>query len=251
MAGDILLNDILRIENPSAFKLHLASTNEDGERPLNLFVKNRQEWINWHTYRYKKSDDWTRDNILSLIEYKTNLWLMGGVFRVLERRNDGYRVEFDELYNKFLGRVVVRFHRYQGLIMRAYLLETFLDKFVVSEILPEEYTGEPFPGISKIRVSFSDLEPIIIRQKTDWMNALSNVKGVYAITDTSSGRIYVGCAYGDVGIWSRWCEYRVRTWRKRGADCATSRARDCLRTGELPVHVARNHFLDDARFPHN
>jgi hypothetical protein len=33
------------------------------------------------------------------------------------------------------------------------------------------------------------------------------VKGVYLITDTSNGKMYVGSAYGDTGIWSRWSCY--------------------------------------------
>jgi hypothetical protein len=36
---------------------------------------------------------------------------------------------------------------------------------------------------------------------------LENVKGVYLISDKSSGKKYVGSAYGDFGIWSRWAVY--------------------------------------------
>ena len=34
-----------------------------------------------------------------------------------------------------------------------------------------------------------------------------NVKGVYLIADKSNGKKYVGSAYGDTGIWSRWNSY--------------------------------------------
>jgi hypothetical protein len=33
------------------------------------------------------------------------------------------------------------------------------------------------------------------------------MKGVYLLTDTSTGYHYVGSAYGDAGIWSRWANY--------------------------------------------
>ena len=33
------------------------------------------------------------------------------------------------------------------------------------------------------------------------------MKGVYVITDKSNGKQYVGSAYGQRGIWSRWSEY--------------------------------------------
>ena len=43
--------------------------------------------------------------------------------------------------------------------------------------------------------------------RPDWKAALSSAKGVYLISDTKTGRRYVGSAYGAEGIWSRWCGY--------------------------------------------
>ena len=54
---------------------------------------------------------------------------------------------------------------------------------------------------------FSQLEAIIKQHKPDWKAALENVKGVYLIVDKSNGKMYVGSAYGDAGIWSRWACY--------------------------------------------
>jgi len=36
---------------------------------------------------------------------------------------------------------------------------------------------------------------------------MENIKGVYLITDSHTGRRYAGSAYADLGIWSRWCQY--------------------------------------------
>lgn len=33
------------------------------------------------------------------------------------------------------------------------------------------------------------------------------MKGVYLISDVTTGKRYVGSAYGEQGIWSRWCGY--------------------------------------------
>ena len=39
-------------------------------------------------------------------------------------------------------------------------------------------------------------------------NALSSVKGVYCITERSTGQLYIGSATGDIaGIWQRWSSY--------------------------------------------
>ncbi len=43
--------------------------------------------------------------------------------------------------------------------------------------------------------------------RQDWATALGHVKGVYLITDTHTQRRYIGSAYGEWGIWSRWRVY--------------------------------------------
>jgi len=36
---------------------------------------------------------------------------------------------------------------------------------------------------------------------------LSVTKGIYLISDTNTGKLYVGSAYGEDGIWGRWKSY--------------------------------------------
>lgn len=43
--------------------------------------------------------------------------------------------------------------------------------------------------------------------RPDWRAALASVKGVCLISDVRTGKRYVGSAYGDQGIWSRWSDY--------------------------------------------
>jgi len=45
------------------------------------------------------------------------------------------------------------------------------------------------------------------KSNTTWMNALSSVNGIYLIRDKSSGKLYVGSAYGEDGIYGRWLHY--------------------------------------------
>jgi hypothetical protein len=86
-------------------------------------------------------------------------------------------------------------------------MENYLDQFSVSELLKAEYTGEVFCGYENINHDFTALESIFMQSKSDWKAALENVKGVYLITDKSNGKRYVGSAYGESGIWSRWSCY--------------------------------------------
>ena len=101
---------------------------------------------------------------------------------------------------------------------------------IVSDILPEPYTGQVFCGYDQIDIEFTKLEQIIRRQRLDWRTALQYAKGVYLITDTRTGKRYVGKASGRDGIWSRWECYvgtchgyndeLTRLIRKRGRDYA-------------------------------
>ena len=57
-------------------------------------------------------------------------------------------------------------------------------------------------------LSFDKLERIINRNKSIWINALSNQKAVYLITDTNNGKLYVGSATGNNGmLLQRWSDY--------------------------------------------
>jgi len=206
--GNFLAQDIFKLGNPSKYKLHLACKSHDGINPLDVYVNNHIEWKYWNQWRGNRND-WTRDYIFSLIEFypKPDTWLFGGIFKVLERNSDGYKLEYVREYSKYEGRVLLSFHRYQGMRGRAFFLNKYYDKFYVSEVLARPFDGINFPGYQNINCDFNSLEVIIRNEKLDWKTALVNMKGVYLITDKSNGKKYVGSAYGDSGIWSRWACY--------------------------------------------
>lgn len=56
-------------------------------------------------------------------------------------------------------------------------------------------------------VDFSELKEIVENQYSDWKTIVSAIKGIYLITDTKTGLLYIGSAYGEDGIWGRWSEY--------------------------------------------
>ena len=195
------------------YKVHLAAYN-GYEQPLDVFARDREEWKFWNEWRGGK-DDFNREYILGLIPdyHKTDKYVFGGIFKVIERYDNwqetevGYKVELTNQFESLIGRLVVGFSRYQGLRGRAFLLENFMDSMSIAEILENPYEGEDFPGYDNVRIDFSSLELLVQNQKTDWRVALENVKGIYLIVDKFNGKKYVGSAYGDSGIWSRWCTY--------------------------------------------
>ena len=52
-------------------------------------------------------------------------------------------------------------------------------------------------------------QSVVRESNPSWKTALMNVAGIYLVTDTSTGKMYVGSAYGGDGIWQRWTAYAI------------------------------------------
>ena len=201
----IMLRDIWNIENTGDYKIHFARTNGHHE-PLEVWARSTEEWQGWQEYRSGRND-FNRPLIFSLMQFYHELdsWLFGGVYRVLARHDDRYDVELAESGKNLIGRLKLG-STYRERTTRV-RMESHYDSFEVREILRESYTGKPFPGYEEIDVSFQELETLVRNDRPDWKIALESVKGVYLVTDTQTGRRYVGSAYGEHGVWSRWRSY--------------------------------------------
>lgn len=64
-----------------------------------------------------------------------------------------------------------------------------------------------FTDYSDFILNFKELKEIVTNGYNDWRRMLSGVKGIYLISDTNTGKLYVGSAYGEEGIWGRWNSY--------------------------------------------
>lgn len=201
----IPLSQLLPLDNLYDYKLHLACRNPEGVQPLDEFVIDRERWHGWNSWRAGKNV-WTRPRILTLIDFypRNHAWLFGGVYEVMERRADGYQLQTVSEFEPFTGRVIVHLVRKRGLRGRAFNLESHFDQMQLQEVLSETYAGESFPGYENINHDFGMLEAIYRTDRLDWRAALFHAKGIYLIKDRSNGKAYVGSAYGDQGIWSRW-----------------------------------------------
>jgi len=67
-----------------------------------------------------------------------------------------------------------------------------------------------FTNYDEVVLTFETLKTIIDNSKDykEWKNRLSSVAGIYLITDTKTGKHYIGSASGEQGgIWERWSNY--------------------------------------------
>lgn len=66
----------------------------------------------------------------------------------------------------------------------------------------------PFPGFDRVLLTFHELAEMIADHRyADWRVALSEVQGIYLITDTTNGKQYIGKADGAERILGRWMSY--------------------------------------------
>lgn len=65
-----------------------------------------------------------------------------------------------------------------------------------------------FPGFERLLLSLPALQAVVEDSRYGhWQTALASVKGIYLITDTRTGRLYVGKADGSNGFLGRWSAY--------------------------------------------
>ena len=66
----------------------------------------------------------------------------------------------------------------------------------------------PFPGFDRVLLTYHELGELVTGHRyADWRVALSEVQGIYLITDSSNGKHYVGKADGAERILGRWMSY--------------------------------------------
>jgi hypothetical protein len=78
----------------------------------------------------------------------------------------------------------------------------------IHEILPPGLVKH-FSGYQEVLLTWKELQAICKHPAShpDWVTAMKFTAAIYRITDLSTGKIYIGSAYGKAGLWKRWCDY--------------------------------------------
>lgn len=190
---------------PDETKVHLATWNGE-DNPLDVYLAGDfPEWQRWQTKR-----NFEKRFVVSLIGLPApNKWLFGGAYAAsgCEERKSNYYYQLNEIAScsQMNGRLIAYFER-PG--RQSYLKgDRWVDQILLSEILAERLRIAEFPGYRAIDLSKEELDIIATQAIESWKGALSSVAGVYLISDTKSGKLYVGSASGEGGIWQRWQAY--------------------------------------------
>lgn len=208
----IMLNDLLHFDAAEVPNVRVKFNISNGyDDPLDLYKTNPDEvnvtWFLWHDDRRYFNVGQTA---ICLLKLRGDQWLLTTIKKITRLLDvtDGVGYDADEVkeYEQYFGRLVVEYHNTCRTMGRKY--ENVMDELEVVQILNEQYTGNEFPGYENVRLSYPLLKNIVDRQLPGWVDALRNQKAVYLITDTKTGKMYVGSATSQTGmLLQRWSSY--------------------------------------------
>lgn len=204
----ILLNDLLNLNNLENVKIRFNKDNGADYDPIKFFKEDLSRLLKGQFWNYSKNKSFKEENIaIGLARIEGDKWLLFDISKItkdLHKFNDvGYEYEPILKYEKYFGRIIIKYHNKSQNLVR--LAKNLIDELEVIEILPEKFNDDDFPGYENVNLSFDDLKRVLERK--DWKTTLENQKGVYLITDTNTGKLYVGSAYGEKMILGRWTTY--------------------------------------------
>ena len=146
--------------------------------------------------------------------YGPNYYIFGGMYKVEKILPEvfntaGYKLTLMDNFAEYRKRLIIRLEKPIGrdIYNKPYLSVQRDFNPEIYELAPSTKLGT-FPGYNNVLLHHKDLQAIIKMEAPEWKSALSNVKGVYCITDRSNGHLYIGSASGNgEGIWQRWKSY--------------------------------------------
>lgn len=176
------------------------------DKRLDLYNMYRTDRNSFLDYQNSQSKDVFRDvdYIVSFIGEEGVLARFIGVFRIIgkEEIGNGFKYKMSDVsgYDDLKERVLIR---WENAICWHQWIKNEME---IVEICPGLHYKR-FTDYFDLILMYSELEEIICNQYNDWKAVLSSIKGIYLITDTNTGKLYVGSAYGENGIWGRWNDY--------------------------------------------
>ncbi len=207
----IMLNDLLQLKDLENVKIRFNLMFGGNWNPVELFKNNDFETLITGHYSDSNSKNNFKTGQITIglirIDDRNDLWLLfhiGKITKELHKKNS-IAYEYEELseYKKYFGRMTVKYQNHSQKMIRN--ATSIINDCEIYEILPDIFDDDEFPGYDKVNLTWNDLKRVI--EKDSWKTALKNQKGIYLITDTFTGKRYVGSAYGKHMILGRWKTY--------------------------------------------
>lgn len=217
---NLMLNDLLKLSNEEIKNSKIEfnmNAGKGGEPFIDRWLKHSlDDKINGlckdcsYSGWYAKKKNFSPDNIVfSFVRISNDEWLLISVARIIDiPKNDYANVNIIDMYKPFFGKLIIKCKK--GNVFSRFVLNlvNYINKSIVKEILPCVYSGEVFEGYDKVFLPFRKLSDIFNGKiLPTYLEALSKVKGIYCLTDTYTGKLYIGSATGGGGVLQRWYNY--------------------------------------------
>lgn len=216
---NIKLNDIFKLNNDEISKSKLETnlnTRETGITFLDLWLKcskdqkkaGKNDFSYWGWYgkqRNYKPNQWS----FSFVRIDDDEWLFVSAAEIVDvPENSRAKIEVLKNFKPFFGRIILKWKKKNTFSRYVFNLDTFLDDLVVKQILPDLYNGEDFNGYDNVFLSYSRLNDVLNEKiMPTYCEALKKITGIYCLTNTDNGKLYIGSASGQGGILQRWKNY--------------------------------------------
>ena len=173
-------------------------------------------WTTLNNWRAKEGNSSRLDECDYLIAfaqynlYGSNFYIFGGIYQIKKAFPEkygkgGYDIKLLENYKEYRKRLVIKTKDLgPGIEIYYKTLYDNSEKLEIYQMFSNIYFKE-FNGYQNVSLSHIELQHIINNTEPSWKLALSSVKAVYVITDTKTGKLYIGSASGNSqGLWQRW-----------------------------------------------
>ena len=223
----LFLNDILNLTNKEIqnskieFNMQAGSGGqpfldrwlEGSEKEKMNGICSRCSYWSWYG---KQRNFYPGQLVFSFARISDDRWLFISAAKILsvpdnnacKEDNAFANVDVLKKFKPLFGRLIIRCKKGNSFSRHVFNLSNYIDRITVEEILPCLYSGEKFEGYDKVYLPYSRLENIFSGKiLPTYYEALKKITGVYCLTDTYTGKLYIGSATGGEGVAQRWGNY--------------------------------------------
>jgi hypothetical protein len=215
----IKFTDFIKVLNPEKTKVKFNMNASDwNKRALDLLLDDSDDWFQMNEWKTRHANNNLNhaEYMIALAQYYPygpEYFMFGGLYKVeIKYPNEnglrGYKLVPTGLNKDYEKRLIIKIDKPIGrnLYNRWFTTVDSLGAEVY-ELAPDTKLAH-FPGYNKVNLTHDKMVRILNNDEQSWKQALSNVKGIYAITDKETGKIYIGSASGNSGgLWQRWSSY--------------------------------------------
>ena len=197
-------------------KFHMSTDFLGLEKsPYDCLMEDDIDWQNLNNYRNEKGKSSKLDRydyLISFVQYNIygrNFFVFGGIYEVKIANTNyygigGYDITLFQKFKEYRKRLVIKLTENLGINFELTYEKVKEKNIEIFELFPD-IASEKFNGYQNVSIVYKNLK-IALNDPT-WIGALKNVKAIYAITDISNGKLYIGSACGNGGLFGRWSDY--------------------------------------------